>query len=311
MRRLVFLACAVVFLDVTFFAALTPLLPDYRAQLGLSEASAGLLSGSYAAGTLVMALPAGWFAAHFGSRLAVLTGLVGIGVCSPVFGFADNALILDASRFFQGASGALMWAGAITWIITAGPDERRGALIGTVVASAVIGELLGAPLGALAHQVGTEIVFGSVLVVAAALFALAYSLPSTENTEPQTIAAATTAIRQSDLPSAIWLMAAPSFAFGVTVVVAPLRMNELGASAFLIAGAFAAGSVVEAVVGPLIGRYSDRAGRMGPLHRGHRRRFVGAHGAGSIRGIAGRICRRRLLRVRCRSGVYACHDFHH
>jgi MFS family permease len=60
------------------------------------------------------------------------------------------------------------------------------------------------------------------------------------------------------------VLAAPSFAFGVTVVVSPLKMDDLGASPFLIAAAFAAGSVAEGIIGPLIGRLSDRIGRGGP-----------------------------------------------
>ncbi|MGB0120733.1 MAG: MFS transporter [Solirubrobacterales bacterium] len=264
MRRLLFLACAVVFLDVTFFAVLTPLLPDYRSDHSLTEVGAGVLSGSFAAGTLVMALPAGWYAARFGSRMAVLTGLVGIGIFSPVFGFANEIWLLDASRFFQGASGALMWAGAISWVIQAGPKDQRGALVGTVIAAAVVGELLGAPLGALAHQVGTGIVFGSVLILAALLFALAWSIPYAKVFEPQTIKGAISVARGSKLTPAIWLLAAPSFAFGMTVLVAPLKMDDLGASPFLIAAAFAVGSVTEAIVGPVIGKVSDRVGRTGP-----------------------------------------------
>jgi predicted MFS family arabinose efflux permease len=53
-----------VFFDVVFFSAIAPLLPDYVAELGLSKAEAGVLSASYAAGTLIFALPAGLPAAH-------------------------------------------------------------------------------------------------------------------------------------------------------------------------------------------------------------------------------------------------------
>lgn len=264
MRRLLILACAVVFLDVTFFAVLTPLLPDYRRDLGLSEASIGFLSGSYAAGTLVMALPGGWFAARFGPRSAVLVGLAGIGIFSPVFGFADAVWLLDLSRFMQGASGAMMWAGAMSWVIVAGPDERRGELVGTLIAAAVVGELLGAPLGAVAYEIGTEIVFGLVFFAALGLALVALTIPTAKIAEPQPISEAVAALKRAHLAPSFWLLAAPSFAFGATLVLAPLRMDDLGASAFLIAGAFATGSVTEAITGPLVGKLSDRIGRTGP-----------------------------------------------
>src|SRR5665811_385136 len=50
-RRLITVACAVIFVDVAFFEAITPLLADYRNQLGLGEGEAGLLVGSYAVGS--------------------------------------------------------------------------------------------------------------------------------------------------------------------------------------------------------------------------------------------------------------------
>jgi MFS family permease len=62
----------------------------------------------------------------------------------------------------------------------------------------------------------------------------------------------------------VLVLAGPSLAFGFLVVVAPLRMDELGAGPWLVAGAFALGSAVEAVAGPWIGRVSDRIGRTGP-----------------------------------------------
>ncbi|HMT05938.1 MAG TPA: MFS transporter [Solirubrobacterales bacterium] len=264
MRRLLILASAVVFLDVTFFSVLTPLLPSYQADHNLSDGSAGVLAGSFAAGALVFAIPAGWLVARIGSRKTVVIGLVGIGICSPAFGFAENIILLDLLRFLQGGAGALMWAGAISWVVVAAPVGRRGEMLGIVIAAAVAGELLGAPLGAIAHQVGTGIVFGTVLFASAILIALAIGISGTTDVESQPLREAWRRLRKSDVPVGVLMLAGPSVAFGLAVVVGPLHMDELGASPFLIAAAFATGAVIEIIVGPVIGRMSDRVGRTLP-----------------------------------------------
>jgi MFS family permease len=263
-RRLLILACAVVFLDVTFFAVLTPLLPSYKSDLSLSEGQVGVLAGAFAAGTLVSALPAGWLAARVGPRQTMIAGLVGIGIFSPIFGLADSIVLLDVSRFFQGASGALMWAGAVSWVVSASPRGRRGEMVGAVIAAAVVGELMGAPIGALAYEIGTEVVFGAVFFAAAILIAVAATIEDVSEVARQPVRDAVAAVRRSNVPRAALVLAGPSLAFGFLVVVAPLRMDELGAGPWLIAGAFAVGSAVEAVAGPLIGRISDRTGRTLP-----------------------------------------------
>ena len=268
MRRLLILACAVVFLDVTFFSILTPLLPSYQDDHGLSDGAAGILAGSFAAGALVFAIPAGWLVARIGARTTVVIGLVGIGICSPVFGFADSIVMLDLLRFLQGGAGALMWAGAIAWVVVSAPVERRGEMLGIVIAAAVAGELLGAPLGAVAHAIGTEIVFSTVLLAAAILIAVALGIPGATDVESQPLSDAWRRIKRSDVPNAVLMLAGPSVAFGLAVVVGPLHMDDLGASPFLIAAAFAAGSIVEVVIGPVIGRISDRVGRTLPYLAG-------------------------------------------
>lgn len=282
-RRLLILASAVVFLDVAFFSVLTPLLPTFRSDHGLSEGAAGVLAGSFAAGTLVMALPAGFLTARLGPRQTVLAGLVGIGIFSPLFGFVDHIVLLDLTRFCQGAAGALMWAGAMSWVISAAPINRRGEMIGTVFAAAVTGELLGAPMGALAHAVGTEVVFGMVFFLAAILFAVAWTIPDAAEAAGQPLGEAVDRLRRSSVPRSVLILTGPSIAFGLLVVVAPLRFDDLGAGPVVIAAAFASGSIVEAVIGPVIGRISDRIGRTVPYLVG-----IGASGiAVIVLGIAG------------------------
>ncbi len=74
MRRLLLLASAVVFVDTAFYAAITPLLPHYVDELGISKSAAGLLSAAYPAGTFLGALPGGWLAARAGVRPTTLAG---------------------------------------------------------------------------------------------------------------------------------------------------------------------------------------------------------------------------------------------
>jgi MFS family permease len=148
MRRLLVIGSAVVFLDVVFYAAITPLLPGYVDDLGLSKTSAGVLSGAYAAGTLVASLPAGFMAARVGPRLTLLSGLALLGAASLAFGFGRDIALLDAARFAQGVAGALAWAGAITWLMVTAPASRRGAVIGDVLAIAIAGARCWAPRSA-------------------------------------------------------------------------------------------------------------------------------------------------------------------
>ena len=165
MRRLLVLACAIVFVDTVFYAAITPLLPHFEDEFGLSKSAAGVLAAAYPAGTFVGALPGGYLAAQAGVRATVLLGLALMVVSSLAFAFADSIVVLDAARFVQGIGGAASWAGAMAWVAGAAPRDRRGEMIGTAMGAAVAGALVGPVLGALAAAVGITPVFCGVAVV--------------------------------------------------------------------------------------------------------------------------------------------------
>jgi MFS family permease len=254
-----------VFFDVVFFSAIAPLLPDYVADLGLSKAEAGVLSASYAAGTLVFSLPAGLLAASFGPRRTVIVGLLLLGVSSVAFGFAGEFLLLDAARFIQGGAGALIWSGALTWLISVSPPERRGSIIGTALGTAVAGALLGPALGALAAAIGTEPVFSAVLAVAIVLAIFAARLPEAEAPERQHLHEVAESMFSRPIVMATTFVAIPSVMFGAVEVLVPLQIADLGGGHALIAGGFIAGAALEAVLAPTAGRYSDRVGRRMPF----------------------------------------------
>jgi MFS family permease len=265
MRRLLILASTMVFFDVAFYAAIAPLLPDYVADFGLSKAEAGVLAAAYAAGTLLASLPAGLVATRVGPRRTVISGLLLLGGSSLVFGFGDEIALLDAARFVQGISGALIWSGALTWLITTAPPERRGSVIGTALGTAIAGALVGPIVGSIAATVGTEAVFGAVLAIAVLLAAFAARLPEAGPPERQPLREVAATIGSRPILTATAFVAVPSLMFGVAEVLVPLRISELGGGHLAIAGGFIAGAALEATLAPVVGRYSDRFGRRGPF----------------------------------------------
>jgi len=268
MRKLLILASAMIFIDVAFFAAIAPLLPQYVDELGLSKAEAGVLSAAYAAGTLLGSLPAGFVASRMGPRKTVIYGLLLLGCSSLVFGFAEQIALLDAARFIQGISGALIWSGALTWLITTAPEEKRGAVIGRALGTAIAGALLGPALGAIAGSIGTEPVFSSVLVITILLSVAASRLPEPPSPQRQSFGEVAATLVSRPILEAAAFVAVPSVMFGAIEVLVPLRIDSLGGGHGVIAAGFIVGAGLEASLAPVAGRLSDRVGRRLPYVTG-------------------------------------------
>ena len=263
-RRLLALACAIVFVDTTFYAAITPLLPHFSDEFGLSKSAAGVLVAAYPAGTLVGAIPGGYLAAKAGVRATVLLGLGLMVGSSLAFAFADSVAVLDVARFIQGVGGAASWAGAMAWVAGAAPRERRGEMIGTTIGAAVAGALAGPAVGTLADAVGIAPTFCGIAVVGTLLAVWALRTPPAvpEGTSPPRELVA--ALRDGRVAGGIWLIAVPGLLFGTIGVLAPLRLDELGVSAAAIGATWLAASLLESAVSPIVGRMSDRRGRLFP-----------------------------------------------
>ncbi|MCW3007702.1 MAG: transporter [Solirubrobacterales bacterium] len=268
MRRLVFLASAIVLVDTMFYAVVAPLLPHYVDELGLSHGGAGILAAAYPAGTLLGSLPAGLIAARFGPRRTVLVALALLCASSLAFGFARHAAVLDIARFVQGIAGACSWAGALSWLVGSAPAAQRGQMIGTALGAAVAGGLLGPVVGGIAELTSPQLVFSSVVVLCATLAVWALKTPPPPIQEAPGLAALWPALRRPDLLVAMWLVGLPAIAFGAVSVIGALRLDELGAGGAAVGATFLIAAGVEAAISPAIGRLSDRRGRLLPIRVG-------------------------------------------
>jgi MFS family permease len=263
MRRLVVLLSTIVALDITFFTALVPLLPHFVSTYGLSKGAAGVLSAAYAAGVLAASLPSGLVAARFGPRPAALVGVSITAAASFVFAFSDDAWMLGAARLLQGIGSALSWAGALAWLVAAAPRERRGELIGTTMGAAVFGALLGPVVGAIATVAGVRATFAGVGVLGAVLAAWVAATRGVP-AQPQAMGEL---FRRADrrLVGGMWLLVLPALLFGVVAVLVPLRLHDGGWGGVAIGAVFLVTAGIETLLNPLLGRFTDRRGRLLPV----------------------------------------------
>jgi MFS family permease len=264
MRRLLLLVSSIIFVDAMLFTALTPLIPGYAHEFGLSKAQAGLFVGAFGAGALVGGIPGGILAARFGPKRAVVGGLVLLALSSFAFAAADSATALGAARFLQGLSSTTTWAGALGWIAVASRREQRGEVIGIAFGTAVAGAVLGPMFGGVADAVGIRASFATVGVVGLAFAALA-SVPQGVREEPLATGGLGRALRDPRFIGGLWLNTLPALLFGMLVVLAPLALDDHGWSSLSIALVFFAAGAVEVAINPLLGRATDRVGQLLPI----------------------------------------------
>ncbi|HEU4493091.1 MAG TPA: MFS transporter [Rubrobacteraceae bacterium] len=268
MRRLLALACAIVLVDTVFYAALTPLVPYFNEEFGLSKSAVGVLSGSYGAGVLVGSAPGAYLASRAGVKVAALVGLILMSLTSLAFGLADTASLLVLARFVGGFGSALSWVSAFTWLTARAPDERRGELIGIMVSAAVFGALLGPVLGSVAATVGLVPAFAAVAIVGAAIALWAAVEPAPERAEWRSFFAMLRPIVQPRLATGLWLIGLSPLLFSALAVLVPLELSRFGWGAAAVGAVFLVSAAFEAAVHPLLGRWSDRAGYLRPVVAG-------------------------------------------
>lgn len=265
---LAWLICAVVFTETTLLTLVTPLIPRYAADFGMSHAEAGLFVALYAAGSIAGSVPAGMLVARLGARTTVLISLALVAAGSIGMGYGRQLALLDITRFVQGVAGTLAWSGAFSWLVEVAPAGRRARTLSMGLAAGSLGGMLGPVVGGVAELVSLQLVF----TVLAGLFGvLAIGVgrqPASGRSDRQRLRELVSAVGRPEVAVPGWLVAAAGVAFGTVAVTGPLKLAGLGAGGAVVSATFLCAAFAEVVVTRLAGSASDRRGHLAPIRVG-------------------------------------------
>ncbi len=153
------LAAATVALLLGVFAVgsealvISPLLEDIAADFGTGVDAAGLSVSVYGLAVAIVAPAAGWVADRTSRRAAILGGLVIFAVAGVLCALAPSLLSLVLGRALCGVGSGLFLPAAYAWVGDEVPYERRGRVMGWVIAGWALALVAGVPAGGFIGQV--------------------------------------------------------------------------------------------------------------------------------------------------------------
>ena len=139
-RLLIFLSVAT-FFEGYDFMALTQILPQVRAELGLSHASAGLLIGVVNAGTVVAYLLVRK-ADRWGRRRVLMVTIFGYTIFTFLTGLSFDVWSFGLCQFVARMFLIGEWATSMVYAAEEFPTAQRGTLIGVIQAFSSLGSIV-------------------------------------------------------------------------------------------------------------------------------------------------------------------------
>ena len=238
--------------------ALTPVMPLYARQLGLSGLEQGLVLAAIGIAALAVSVPAGRLSDRFGPRPVTLAAGAVMAAATAGQAMAGDFPALFASRLVFGAGYGMVWTAGLCWL--AGAAAGGPPALGGSVTSAGVGGVAGPALsGLLVQHFGLAM---PLLVTAGVFAAITAGLAGLQVAPGPAVPRAGAPLRlralsaDAGLAGAAAAVVTAGLGTGVCALLVPVLLHTAGASAgqtglvFAISGIlFAVGSGLTAAAG--------------------------------------------------------------
>jgi predicted MFS family arabinose efflux permease len=262
----------VLFVGVADNQILSPLLPAIRAQFGRSSSDMGYLFSGYSFCAGLSVLLWGPLSDAFGRKEGLLYGLVVFAAGSGITFFSSGFIILLIGRIVTGMGASMLSLNSISYAADFFPYVNRGWAMGSILSSYFAALILGVPLGSwLGDQLGWQIVFGVMGVMAIVLSVLIYCLlpGGRSRTEGGIRKPPAEYIRQyidfmrsqSSLAALFCSFFASAGTMGFLAFLGTWLHDSFGISSTKIGLVFLASGSAALLASPLAGSISDRIGK--------------------------------------------------
>lgn len=160
----------------------SPLIPTFTKEFGITTSQGGLLTLSYALAYAIFGFILGPISDRVGRRGMLLVGMICFTLCTLGCSVANSFYVLLAFRALSGVAAAT--SGPQVWALIGDviPFEKRGKIVGIVTSALAVSQLIGLPIGAYIAKMFNwhySFYFLCLLCATATLFAFAF-IPKVE-----------------------------------------------------------------------------------------------------------------------------------
>jgi predicted MFS family arabinose efflux permease len=125
----------------------SPLLPAIQTDLGMTFTQLGLFTGLYGLLAMLLSVPAGISARHFGEKRVLVAGLAGVAIGSVLLGQAQS---VESAMVFRGVvifGYRFAFVSVLVAVALTAPPSLRGRTMGVLGATSAMASVVGSPLG--------------------------------------------------------------------------------------------------------------------------------------------------------------------